>query len=356
MRKSRPRRPRLQHCNQRHPEWLQAKRWSKPQVRAHLLTYLLTFCNIATHIHTYTCAHRGIYLIPQTYIPICSLRMCWEWLQCCKQGFFDLRTPSDLRKRSKTFATTLVANAPRRLQLQPPQPRSEPKRALQALARTPDPGAQTPSPGRLKPSPDPLQGPVEGCQVGHAGPSRGPGGGFEAEPGQVKTLYPPPGAGAWRATGRPWAWRQRWWPAHLGVVSIKQRLYPKPGQVAGLAMHASIHASVWGTFAQRLADKAAQTPDGHRTAVIAVDPKNTSRQCSACGHVAAENRESQALFACQSCGHTAHADLNAAHNILARAITTLPTPGYAAGRAVNGRIRPTPVGRVNHPEPARQAS
>lgn len=154
---------------------------------------------------------------------------------------------------------------------------------------------------------------------------------------------------------------------NLNITGMVRRPRPKPdpnqpgaflpnGARAKAALNRSIHASVWGTFAQRLADKAAQTPDGDRTAVIAVDPKNTSRQCPACGHVAAENRESQALFACQSCGHTAHADLNAAHNILARAITTLPEPGYAAGRAVNGRIRPTPVGRVNQPEPARQAS
>jgi putative transposase len=52
--------------------------------------------------------------------------------------------------------------------------------------------------------------------------------------------------------------------------------------------------------------------------VALVNPINTSRQCSACGHISANNRTSQAEFACVSCGHAEHADLNAAKNILAR--------------------------------------
>lgn len=54
--------------------------------------------------------------------------------------------------------------------------------------------------------------------------------------------------------------------------------------------------------------------------VIEVDPKNTSRRCSSCGHVAHENRESQAVFLCKKCGHGDNADHNAALNILARAL------------------------------------
>ena len=54
--------------------------------------------------------------------------------------------------------------------------------------------------------------------------------------------------------------------------------------------------------------------------VIEVDPKNTSRRCSSCGHVTRENRESQAVFLCQKCGHSDNADHNAAVNILDRAL------------------------------------
>jgi IS605 OrfB family transposase len=50
-----------------------------------------------------------------------------------------------------------------------------------------------------------------------------------------------------------------------------------------------------------------------------VDPRNTSRQCHACGCIAKRNRPNQHTFLCVSCGHAAHADLNAARNIASRA-------------------------------------
>lgn len=53
--------------------------------------------------------------------------------------------------------------------------------------------------------------------------------------------------------------------------------------------------------------------------VIAVDPRNTSRTCSVCGHCEKANRRSQAAFCCVVCGHQAPADVNAAINISHRA-------------------------------------
>lgn len=50
--------------------------------------------------------------------------------------------------------------------------------------------------------------------------------------------------------------------------------------------------------------------------LIPVNPANTSRTCARCGHCAKENRPTQAEFACTACRHTAHADVNAAINIL----------------------------------------
>jgi IS605 OrfB family transposase len=54
-----------------------------------------------------------------------------------------------------------------------------------------------------------------------------------------------------------------------------------------------------------------------------VDPRNTSRTCSQCGHCAKENRKSQAIFCCQVCGYTDNADRNAALNI-SRASVMVP--------------------------------
>jgi putative transposase len=50
-----------------------------------------------------------------------------------------------------------------------------------------------------------------------------------------------------------------------------------------------------------------------------VDPRDTSRTCSACGHCEKANRRSQAEFLCQRCGFATNADHNAAINISRRA-------------------------------------
>ncbi len=49
--------------------------------------------------------------------------------------------------------------------------------------------------------------------------------------------------------------------------------------------------------------------------LILIDPRNTSRTCSKCGHCEKANRKSQAKFECLSCGFCANADKNAACNI-----------------------------------------
>ncbi|GAA3075673.1 hypothetical protein GCM10010448_67450 [Streptomyces glomeratus] len=49
---------------------------------------------------------------------------------------------------------------------------------------------------------------------------------------------------------------------------------------------------------------------------MAVDPRNTSRRCPKCGHIAKENRTAQEKFHCIACGHNAHADTVGAVNVL----------------------------------------
>lgn len=51
--------------------------------------------------------------------------------------------------------------------------------------------------------------------------------------------------------------------------------------------------------------------------LVAVKPHYTSQRCAECGHVSPQNRLSQAEFRCVACGHTDHADVNAARNVLA---------------------------------------
>ncbi|MFJ9447825.1 zinc ribbon domain-containing protein [Kitasatospora sp. NPDC101235] len=50
--------------------------------------------------------------------------------------------------------------------------------------------------------------------------------------------------------------------------------------------------------------------------VMAVDPRNTSRRCPACGLTTRENRPAQDTFHCVGCGHQAHADTVGAVNVL----------------------------------------
>ncbi len=52
--------------------------------------------------------------------------------------------------------------------------------------------------------------------------------------------------------------------------------------------------------------------------LVAVPPQYTSCTCPCCGHVSAENRQSQARFACVACGYENHADVVGAINVLAR--------------------------------------
>lgn len=58
--------------------------------------------------------------------------------------------------------------------------------------------------------------------------------------------------------------------------------------------------------------------------VVSVDPRNTSRECAACGHIDKANRKSQSSFLCVVCGFVSNADLNAARIISRRAAVNRP--------------------------------
>jgi putative transposase len=61
--------------------------------------------------------------------------------------------------------------------------------------------------------------------------------------------------------------------------------------------------------------------------VLAVPPRNTSRTCPCCGHVSAENRQTQAKFSCVECGYENNADLVGAINVLAAGHAVLACGG-----------------------------
>jgi putative transposase len=105
--------------------------------------------------------------------------------------------------------------------------------------------------------------------------------------------------------------------------------FTRPGRNvrAKAGLNREIMASGWGLLARRLEQKASGR-------VEKINPAFTSQRCSACGHTAAENRKSQAVFACGACGFACNADLNAARNI-------------AAGHAVTARGRSPAGGRTN---------
>jgi putative transposase len=88
---------------------------------------------------------------------------------------------------------------------------------------------------------------------------------------------------------------------------------PGRGVRAKAGLNRSIMDQGWHRFKLLLCYKLAERGGE----LVLVVPAFTSQRCAACGHTDAANRESQAVFACKSCGHHEHADLNAAVNILA---------------------------------------
>ena len=86
---------------------------------------------------------------------------------------------------------------------------------------------------------------------------------------------------------------------------------------AKAGLNREILRSGWGLLVRRLEQKAPGR-------VQKVSAAFTSQRCSACGHVDAKSRKSQADFSCTVCSFACNADVNAARNI-------------AAGHAVTAR-------------------
>ena len=103
-------------------------------------------------------------------------------------------------------------------------------------------------------------------------------------------------------------------------------------------LNRSILDQGWYSFFQMLSYKL----ERRGGKLIKVDPKNTSRTCPRCGLVSAENRKSQATFACIGCGYRSNADEVGAINVLRAGRAQLAC-------AMSGAVRPLSAGTRRDP-------
>ena len=80
------------------------------------------------------------------------------------------------------------------------------------------------------------------------------------------------------------------------------------------SLNRSMLDQAWGEFRRQLGYKVAW----NGSVLLAVPPHHTSQTCPCCGHVAKDNRQTQAKFVCVDCGYENHADVVGAINVLER--------------------------------------
>ena len=77
--------------------------------------------------------------------------------------------------------------------------------------------------------------------------------------------------------------------------------------------------------------------------LVAVPAHNTSRTCPCCGHIAKENRLTQAKFLCVDCGYEENADVVGAMNVLARGHRVAACGEDGSGPGRKPRAKPASV-------------
>ncbi|SFV17950.1 RNA-guided endonuclease InsQ/TnpB family protein [Pseudoduganella namucuonensis] len=99
---------------------------------------------------------------------------------------------------------------------------------------------------------------------------------------------------------------------NMSASAAGDRAEPGRNVRAKSGLNKAILDQGWHEFRRQLAYKLAWRGG----ILVAVSPRDTSRTCPGCGHVSADNRPTQAVFACVACGYSKHADLVGAINIL----------------------------------------
>ncbi|MBD1878389.1 RNA-guided endonuclease TnpB family protein [Coleofasciculus sp. FACHB-T130] len=136
----------------------------------------------------------------------------------------------------------------------------------------------------------------------------------------------------------------------LNIQGMKRRCKPKQceatgkylrnNQAAKSALNRAISDAAWGNLKQKvkiLAEKSG-------VLFCEVNPRHSSQECSECGYVSPTNRDKE-KFVCESCGHHADADVDAAIVILNRGLEEL---GIETSQLPGGTRKVTlkePVGR-----------
>jgi IS605 OrfB family transposase len=113
------------------------------------------------------------------------------------------------------------------------------------------------------------------------------------------------------------------------AIAVEDLTHIRTRVRARRSQRATLHSWSFAQLQAFLAYKAL----GIGVPVHRVDPRNTSRRCPRCGHVAKANRKTQSTFVCMSCGCAGLADMIAAENIrvLGRAAVNPPHCSDADG-------------------------
>jgi putative transposase len=122
----------------------------------------------------------------------------------------------------------------------------------------------------------------------------------------------------------------------VSMTKSAQGTIESPGK--GVAQKKGLNRSLQDAALSRLAHWICVKAEEAGRRVWKVDPKDSSRECIACGHTEAANR-CRTRFTCRKCGHHEHADVNAAQVITARG-QVAETSWRAAGCPVAKRPVP----------------
>ena len=112
----------------------------------------------------------------------------------------------------------------------------------------------------------------------------------------------------------------------------------KPGKnvAAKSGLNKAIQDQGWFEFRRQLEYKL----NWNGGILIAVPPQYTSQTCPCCGHIAKENRQTQAKFECVACDYANNADVVGAMNILARGYRVAACGEDGSGSVRKNRTKP----------------